>query len=717
MKKKTTIFKMRIVHVLSCLLLALLCSTNFYGQTKVLADAVTYTSGNKPGLINPPPTVENPNNALADDDNYARLLASPGLAIGLGSYQGVIELQFPGTLPANTWSYVRLQGDGDLFKALLGGSLGNVLGGVLGAVLAGNQEMVFDARMGSTSVLSRTSTQGFGTDDVKLLVDAEGNYTLAMRPSEQYDRIRITNRTGSLLGLGAEKTLDIFNAFYYQDNNQDCGRPTFTSFDGSTGLSLTVLPIEDGSLKNAIDGDFDTYSTLKSSAVLGLNVAGSISQNFYFSTTTDATSTVNIKMAMGSGSLLDVKVLSGVDIVFKNNGQTVATRSVTSGLLAGTDLLGLLQNGTPVTLSFGLGVAFNQVEVRSRALVGLGLASADVKIYDVQRYDGVTCINPNIIVPTATPSMLSNKMCATTLVAHDHANFPYNAVDGNNDTFTTLEASSGIVAGVGAYDGYVEMGFANAVPANETTYVRIDFDNEVLGGLLNGSVGGLLNGVVSNLLFGGHYFTIEGKDNAGTVVYSRSSNDGFASGTGNGLTRIIQDKNGHYYVAITPDVPISRIRITEKLSGLLGFGTVKTMNVYHACYSTGSEECEQGFATFSESSGITLDLLGLGGAGVTDAQYAIDGDIATASKISVGAVGVAASMMQHVQFHGLSTDHDHFRVKMKMQSSGVVSADIIGSIMIEAYDGDTKVFSQRLNEQLIPGLDLLNLLSTGQMIN
>lgn len=715
MKKKTTIFKMRIVHVLSCFLLTLLCSKNFYGQTKVLADAVTYTSGNKP--LSSTPTVQNPTNATLDNNTYARLLASPGLAIGLGSYQGVIELQFPSTLPANTWSYVRLQGDGDLFKALLGGSLGNVLGGVLGAALAGNQEMVFDARMGSTSVLSRTSTQGFGTDDVKLLVDADGNYTLAMRPSEQYDRIRITNRTGSLLGLGAEKTLDIFNAFYYQDNNQDCGRPTFTSFDGSTGLSLTVLPIEDGSLRNAIDGDLDTYSTLKSSAVLGVSAAGSISQNFYFSTTTDAASTVNIKMAMGSGSLLDVKVLSGADIVFKNNGQTVATRSVTSGLLAGTDLLGLLQNGTPVTLSFGLGVAFNQVEVRSSALVGLGLASADVKIYDVQRYDGVTCINPNIIVPTATPSMLSNKMCATTLVAHDHANFPYNAVDGNNDTFTTLETSSGIVAGVGAYDGYVEMGFANAVPANETTYVRIDFDNEVLGGLLNGSVGGLLNGVVSNLLFGGHYFTIEGKDNAGAVVYSRSSNDGFAAGTGNGLTRIIQDRNGHYYVAITPDVSINRIRITEKLSGLLGLSTVKTMNVYHACYSTGSDACEQSFATFSESSGITLDLLGLGGAGVTDAQYAIDGDIATTSKISVGAVGVAANMMQHVQFHGLSTDRDHFRVKMKMQSSGVVSADLIGSIMIEAYDGDTKVFSQRLNEQLIPGIDLLNLLSTGQMIN
>lgn len=715
MKKKTTIFKMRIVHVLSCFLLTLLCSTNFYGQTKVLADAVTYTSGNKP--LSSIPTVQNPTNATLDDNTYARLLASPGLAVGLGSYQGVIELQFPSTLPANTWSYVRLQGDGDLFKALLGGSLGNVLGGVLGAVLVGNQEMVFDARLGATSVLLRNSTQGFGTDDVKLLVDENGNYMLAMRPSSAYDRIRITNRTGSLLGLGAEKTLDVYNAFYYQDNNQDCGRPTFTSFDGSTGLSLTVLPIEDGSLKNAIDGDVDTYSTLKSSAVLGLSVAGSISQNFYFPTTTDASSTVNIKIALGSGSLLDVKVLSGVDIVFKNNGVEVATRSVTSGLLAGTDLLGLLQNGDPVTLSFGLGVAFNQVEIRSSALVGLGLGSADVKIYDVQRYDGVTCINPNIVVPTATPAMLSNKMCATTLIAHDHANFPTNVADGNNDTFTTLEASSGIAVGIGAYEGFVEMGFANAVPANETTYVRIDFDDEVLAGLLNGSVGDLLNGVVGNLLFGGHYFTIEGKDNAGTVVYSRSSDNGFATGTGNGIAKIVQDKNGHYYVAITPDVAIESVRITETVSGLLGLSTVKTMNVYHACYSTGSDPCEQSFATFSESSGISLDLLGLGGAGVVDAQYAIDGDSTTASKVSVGAVGVGANMLQHVQFHGLSSDRDHFRVKLKMQNSGVVTADLVGSIIIKAYNGDVEVYSQRLNEQLVPGLDLLGLLSSGQMIS
>src|SRR5690606_26030538 len=214
-------------------------------------------------------------------------------------------------------------------------------------------------------------------------------------------------------------------------------------------------------------------------------------------------------------------------------------------LLAGTNLLGLLQNGQPVTLSFGVGVEYDEIEVRSNALVGLSLAAADVKIYDLQRYDGVTCVNPNIIAPTATTPMLSNKNCATTVVGFGHANFPTNTIDGNNDTFATLEASSGIAAGIGAYDGYIELGLAQAATAGETTYVRIDFDNEVLGGLLNGSVGGLLNGVVGNVLFGDHYFTIEGKNNA-TIVFSRSSNDGFAVGTGTGKAKIVQDKNGHY---------------------------------------------------------------------------------------------------------------------------------------------------------------------------
>src|SRR5699024_11788822 len=57
---------------------------------------------------------------------YARLLASPGLLAGLASYKGVIELKFPDTRPAGSWSYVQIDGDVSLLRALLGGSLGEL---------------------------------------------------------------------------------------------------------------------------------------------------------------------------------------------------------------------------------------------------------------------------------------------------------------------------------------------------------------------------------------------------------------------------------------------------------------------------------------------------------------------------------------------------------------------------------------------------------------
>lgn len=227
--------------------------------------------------------------------------------------------------------------------------------------------------------------------------------------------------------------------------------------------------------------------------------------------------------------------------------------------------------------------------------------------------------------------------------------------------------------------------------------------------------------MLGNVVFGDHFFTIEGKS-GNSVVFSRSSSNGFENSTasgsvGGGEARIVQDKYGHYYIAITPAAQISSIRITEKLDALIGLGTVKTMNVYHACYSLGSDDCEQSFSTYSESDGISLDLLGIGKAGVSNAQGAIDGNASTSSKINIGTVGVGASIYQHVNFHTLSGAADHFRVKMKMSGQSVVTADILGSIIIKAYNGDVEVFSQRLNEKLIANLDLLGLLSSGEMLN
>src|SRR5690606_7936767 len=108
-------------------------------------------------------------------------------------------------------------------------------------------------------VLSRTASQGFDTDRVRLVTDGDGNFHIAIRPTGEYDNIRITNSSISLVGLGSQYTLDVYNAFYFEDEGEDCGQPAFTSIDGYGVLSLDVLEEENQYLERAIDSDPDTY--------------------------------------------------------------------------------------------------------------------------------------------------------------------------------------------------------------------------------------------------------------------------------------------------------------------------------------------------------------------------------------------------------------------------------------------------------------------------
>lgn len=699
-------------------------------QTKIEANQATLTTpgNNRYELClfavpcNFGPNVVNVTHAAADDSQFARLYASPGLLAGLLKYKGGIELTFPQDIPAEQWSYVSIAADNGFLRALLGGSLGEALGNVVGAVLLGNQEIEIEALHNTTSRLKRTNTQGFDTERVRLVKDINGNFYIAIKPGGTYNKIRITNQSSSVAGLYQEYRLDVFSAVSYADDPQACGYPLFTSFDGGTGLGLKVSDLDNQRLERAIDSNPNTYAELKSTGVLDLSIGRSLSQFFYFNTPSTATHTFNIKLGLASGGLANLSLLGGLQVIAWDGNQAVYTQTLSGGLLNGLNVLELFDNPeTAATLTFAPGKAFDRIEVRLNSIAGLDLIGNGIRIYDVQRYSGaLNCVNLNISNPVETSPMLSNRNCAIHVISAQNANFSTNIIDGKNDTYTTLQASSGILSGAGAYSGHIEMGFGTAIPVGETTYLRIDFDNNQLSKLLDGSVGDLVGNTVDDLLFGNHYFDIEAK-NGNTIVLSRSSRSRFsgnASGAiGTGSVKIVQDKNGYYYVAITANSSFSSIRITERLSALIGLGEVETMNVYHACYSTGALDCEQSFSTYSESEGISLDLLGIGQAGVVNAEGAIDGDIDTGSKISIGTVGVNSSMLQHVQFHGLSGEQDHFRIKMKMAVQGTVTADILGSIIIKAYNGDQEVYAQRLNEQLVPNLDLLNLLSNGSMIN
>lgn len=680
-------------------------------QTKILADEVTYTSGNKPGIF-PPPTVENPNNALQEDDTYARLLASPGLAIGLGSYDGVIELKFPETRSADSWSYVRLQGDNDLFRALLGGSLGEVLGDVLGAVLLGNQEITIDARMNANSILSRTSTQGFGTDRVRLLTNGDGDYYLAIKPEQDYDRIRITNHTGSLLGLGSEKQLDVYYAFYYDENGSDCGRPLATSFDGNNGLGLEVLDLDNQHLERAIDDDVDSYSLLKSTSTLNLNIANKLSQYFYFSTTSSNTSTLNIKLALGSGGLVNTDLLGAIEVILYNDNDVVYERSLQSGLLNNTDALNLLDSGDAAILTFAPGREFDRAEVRLNSPVGLSLLGDGVKIYDVQRYDDdAGCENPEIAaIPTATDDPFDVPSCATDLIDFDNVDFAQRAVDNNNESYATLYADSGDLLGTPTA-GYLEMDLGQTLDANKTTYVRIGYDEDVLDLLLGGSLG-LIADLANNLLLGNQYIQVEAK-NGNTPVLDEKSSDAF-EGNADGVVTIVEDNIGRYYLAITPNASYDRIRITNHVSALLPTGRKASLDVYSACFETGDDTCFPANFTSYKGGGVNLSVGQLSEVGVKDPYKAISENSSEYSEINLGIAGIAANVYQTIYFSQPSQADDHVQIRLMIEPSSALSLDLLGSYKIKFFNGTDQVGSDyTLQDGLLNNIDLLALFNSG----
>ena len=614
-----------------------------YGQTKVLADEITYSSPNVPdGLLDFPPydqeTVENPLNAVdGDAGTFARLNASPGLLAGLGAFGGTIELKFPGAsnLPAGTTSYIKLNASDALLSALLGGSLGDLLGDVVSTVALGAHVFDVEAIDNSDAVVYTTSSSNqFAGTNARIVSGIDGSMYLVITPAAAYNRIRISNETTALLGLSIlqnPKTLDVYEAFYVTGAG-DCDPAFITYFDG-TGISLSLLNLGATGVinpQNAIDADANTFSEIN----LGLvGVAASMSQYIDFPTVSTPQHHFTVKLAINTSSTLSAELLGAYEVIAWNGTEQVYKRSLAGGIINGLDALSLLQNGQPATFTFGPSKEFDRIEIRVNGLIGLNISSS-VEVYDVKRY-GPGCEDPNLPTPTETPGPLEIPSCASELVAFEHVDFAANATDGNNETYATINASNGTLLVSSSVAGYIEMALPTQLAANQTSYVRIDVEDDILDRLVNGSIGQLLSGV-GGLLLGDHYFTVEAKlTEGGTAVLSGSSNDTF-DGTTGGVVTIVQDKIGRYYIAITPNVPYQYIRITDHVSSLLGTGVQKSMKVYNLCYETSDNTCFPAFATSADGSGVTLGTALGNGAGVTNADNAISDNSSDYSEISLG---------------------------------------------------------------------------------
>ncbi|MGK4567680.1 immunoglobulin domain-containing protein [Flavobacterium sp. 3HN19-14] len=298
---------------------------------------------------------------------------------------------------------------------------------------------------------------------------------------------------------------------------------------------------------------------------------------------------------------------------------------------------------------------------------------------------------------------------ATSISSQDHVDFSSNAIDGNLTTRARIRASSGIALGIGDYDGHVELEFPSLLPANTTSFVKIQTDDNLLPAILGGSLGGLLSDVLGGVLIGNQEFTVQAKNNNSIVLFGNSQT---ISEFSTPRLRVVVNGAGDYFLALTPSQAYNRIRLTNRLGSLVGLNNTKRLDVYEAFYIGTPDPCGGASYTSFDGSGLSLDLLGLGGAGVANPQNVIDANPNNFSRLSLGILNVAGSIEQTVYFDDLSASTDQFFIRMKIDPS-LLTLGVVNNIQVIAYNGPDLVQTVNLNSLL--NLDLLTLLQGNQV--
>lgn len=221
------------------------------------------------------------------------------------------------------------------------------------------------------------------------------------------------------------------------------------------------------------------------------------------------------------------------------------------------------------------------------------------------------------------------------------------AIDGNLLSSAVINANSGLALGIGAFSGHLEIQFPNVIPVNRTSFIRLNTQDDLLPFLLGGNLGGLLADAAGLVLLGNQEFSIEVKNNNTSILQGDS---GIGNAFTNNELRVVTNSAGDYFISVSPNSPYNRIRVTNRVGSLVGLDTQKTINVFGAFYSDVTNSCLNANYTSFNGSGLTLDLLQLGGAGVTNPEFAIDNDANTYSEVGFGIIDVAATMTQTVYF-------------------------------------------------------------------
>ncbi|SHG51055.1 hypothetical protein SAMN05444483_11442 [Salegentibacter echinorum] len=652
--------------------------------------------------------VENPNNAVDGNEATHATMIAKNVSILLVDYSGEawLQMNYSNQVSSNTTTYIKIDQPTSTGFNL---DLLETVGGLLGLL---DEDILITEVYNGNNLVSSSEVHS------TIARDADGNVYLAVTSSEAYSGVRIKLRSQSnLLGLslGGGLNLKVYDAFYYSDA-ADCGKPAYTYYEDS-GLNIGLLEFQNRNLENAVDTDLNTYSTLKQGALLSASVAGSKSQIFNFLAPSSETSTLNIKFSLGSQGLVNTDLLGSAEVIMYNGSEEIYRRSLQSSLLNNTDILNLLQSGNPVTLTFAPGKSFDRVTIRLSSPVGLSVAGSALQIYDVERYDdSAGCTNPEIAaLPTSTENPFQSPSCANGLIDFDNVDFANRAVDGNNESFTTLYADSGNLLVSNPTAGFVEMDLGQNLPANKTTYVRINYDKDVLDRLLGGSLGKLVGDLANSLLLGNQFIEVEAKKGNISVLNGTSSIA--FEGISNGDISLVQDNIGRYYIAITPNADYDRIRITNHVYAVLSTGKKASLDVYNACFEIGTDSCFAANFTSYRGGGVGLNVGNISNVGVKDAYKAINENSSDYSEINLGVAGIAANVYQSIYFNQPSQPNDKVKIRLAIEPSSALSLDVLGRYKIKFYKGETQVGNdETLQSGILNNIDLLTLFNSGGIV-
>ncbi|MCH7401171.1 gliding motility-associated C-terminal domain-containing protein [Belliella kenyensis] len=347
------------------------------------------------------PLQENVNNALnAIDENlntFARITSSTGVALGIGASTGVLELGFPSVLPANTLVFIKVDFDINILENLLGGTSGGLGSSLLDNGLFGNHTLQVQARNGNQVVLSGSTAnpEDFAGDNLRIVVDEERNFYVQIRPQQEFQSIRLTDRISALLGLGNSASTDIFGVFIIPPDH-DCITSAFTGINlQNFNLSnlLGVQPAFD--VENILQPGTTSYSELN----LTSNNSNAVIEQFVtLSKTSDGNTTFELTFKfsdqnIGTADLQRVSI-RGFEV------NSLQYEEKLSDLIS-EEAIDLLQNGEYVSVPFVVNGPVDRLSV-SYARGNAGL----VELPALQLAHIAFSINPPEISPELLPILV-----------------------------------------------------------------------------------------------------------------------------------------------------------------------------------------------------------------------------------------------------------------------------------------------------------------------